>query len=56
VSKGVFVSIPICDITVYESLCEVDNQCGIEYNTRVYERDYFDDLSFDAVIAEIADP
>lgn len=55
-ARQLFTPIPVCDITVYESLREVDSQCGIEYNPRVCEREYFDDLSFDTVLAESADP
>lgn len=55
-ARQVFTPIPLCDITVYESLREVDSQCHTEYNHRVREFEYFDDLSFDAVIAESADP
>ena len=49
-SKSEFVQFPVCDITVYESIVQVDNQCNIQYNVRAVELEEFDDLSMSAEV------
>jgi len=49
-SKSEFVPLPVCDITVYESIMQVDNQCHMQYNVRAVELEEFDDLSVSAEV------